>query len=170
MPHKIFIGVDNGTSGTIGWMGEGIETGFVETPKFEEQSYTKAAKNISRIDRKRLRALILDILGDTLPSDAIAVLERPRVNPKQFTTTLSAMRALEATLCVIEDMGLAFCYTDSRPWQKVMLPQGVTGSKELKRASKDIGCRLFPQFADAIRKHQDADGLLIAEWARRTNL
>ena len=170
MAHKIFIGIDNGTSGTIGWMGDGIETGFAETPKFEEQSYTKAAKNISRIKRSALRELILKILGDNQPCEAIAVLERPRVNPKQFVTTLSAMRALEATLCVLEDLGVPLTYTDSRPWQKKMLPQGIKGSAELKKASKEIGCRLYPQFADAIRKHKDADGLLIAEWASRERL
>ena len=51
-----------------------------------------------------------------------------------------------------------------------MLPKGIEGSAELKKASKDIGCRLFPSQADLINKHKDADGLLIAEWARRESL
>lgn len=168
--RKIYIGVDNGTSGSIGWLGDDIAPGFVETPKFEEQSYTKTAKNISRIDRKALHDLVLKILGDNKPYEAIAVLERPRVNPKQFVTTLSAMRALEATLTVLEDLGVAISYTDSRPWQKKLLPQGIKGSSELKKASKEIGCRLYPQFADAICQHGDSDGLLIAVWASRERL
>ena len=170
MAYKLYIGIDNGTSGSIGWLGDDIDTGFAETPKFEEQSYTKTAKDISRIDRKGLRELILKILGEHKPYEALAILERPRVNPKQFVTTLSAMRALEATLCVLEDLGVPLTYTDSRPWQKKMLPQGTKGSAELKKASKEIGCRLYPQFADAIRQHKDADGLLIATWASRERL
>lgn len=167
MSHKLWVGIDNGTSGSIAWMGDGIETGFVETPKFEEQSYTKTVKNITRINRSALRELLLKILGDNKPFDAFVMLERPRVNPKQFATTMSAMRALEATLCVIEDMGIPHAYCDSKQWQKKLLPQGIKGSVELKKASKDIGCRLYPQFADAIRKHKDADGLLIATWCSR---
>lgn len=34
----------------------------------------------------------------------------------------------------------------------------------------DIGCRLFPGLSTTITKHKDADGLLIAEWARREGL
>ena len=75
MPHKLYIGIDNGTSGSIGWLGDGIDTGFAETPKFEEQSYTKTAKDISRIDRKGLRELVLKILGENKPYEAIAILE-----------------------------------------------------------------------------------------------
>ena len=168
--RKLYIGIDNGTSGSIGWLGDDIDTGFVETPQFVEQSYTKTSKNISRIDRKALRELILKILGEHKPYEALAILERPRVNPKQFTTTLSAMRALEATLCVLEDIGVPFTYTDSRPWQKKLLPQGIKGSAKLKKASMEIGCRLYPQFAEAIREHEDADGLLIATWASRERL
>jgi hypothetical protein len=48
-----------------------------------------------------------------------------------------------------------------------MLPKGVAG-EELKKASLDIGNRLFPMFTEF--KHPDRDGLLIAEYARRQNL
>jgi hypothetical protein len=48
-----------------------------------------------------------------------------------------------------------------------MLPKGVQGSAELKKASMDIGLRLFPDHGSVIRKHKDSDGLLIAAWAQR---
>jgi len=48
----------------------------------------------------------------------------------------------------------------------VLLPQGIKGD-ELKVASKDIGCRLFPEHTELIVKHKDADGILIAEYCRR---
>lgn len=167
--HKIYIAIDNGTSGSIGWVGD-CTSGYVLTPTFKEQSYTKAKKIISRIDRKALRDLLLGIQGD-LPAESIfVILERPRVNPGQFMTTVSAVRSLEATLGVIEDLGYARMYVDSRDWQSVMLPKGTKGSPELKKASLDIGCRLFPQFSDLIIKHKDADGILMAEWARRSQL
>ena len=51
--------------------------------------------------------------------------------------------------------------------QKDMLPKGCKG-EELKKASLDIGNRLFPSFKTV--KHPDRDGLLIAEWARRKGL
>lgn len=59
-------------------------------------------------------------------------------------------------------------YCDSKHWQRILLPKGAKGP-ELKKASMDIGCRLFPEHEKLIRKHKDADGLLIAEWARREN-
>ena len=171
MGRKIYVGIDNGTSGTIGWVGDNIEPGFILTPSFKEQSYTKAKNIISRIDHLALKqTFIEDIMDCYSPNDIFVVMERPRVNPKQFKTTMSAMRSLEATLCVIEDLGIAHAYCDSKDWQKVMLPKGTVGTPELKKASLDIGCRLFPQFSELIKKHTDADGILIATWAQRAGL
>lgn len=170
MAHKIYIGIDNGITGTIGWVGDAVETGFIETPKFSEQSYTKKKGNISRIKHLVLKQKFIDVLGSTNPSDVLVILERPLVNPGKFKASISGVRALEATLCVIEDLGFPRMYADSKDWQKVLLPKGTRGSDELKKASLDIGCRLFPQFTDVITDHGDADGILIAEWARRAGL
>jgi hypothetical protein len=63
---------------------------------------------------------------------------------------------------------LPYEYTDSKKWQTMLLPQGIKGSDELKKASFDIGCRMFPQHSDLIKRHKDADGILIAEYCRRT--
>ena len=41
---------------------------------------------------------------------------------------------------------------------------------QLKKASMDIGIRMFPNHEVKIRKHKDADSLLMAEWCRRKNL
>jgi hypothetical protein len=99
--------------------------------------------------------------------NAIAVLERPLVNPGMFKATLSGVRALEATLVVLELLGIAIQYEDSKRWQQSLLPKGTKGSTELKKASKDIGIRLFPQHADTIKRQKDADGLLLGEYWRR---
>lgn len=172
MAHRVYIGIDNGVTGTLGLVGDGVPAGpiMVETPVRSEQSYTKAKKNITRIDHEKLEALLDSVTNHlTFRHEAIAVIERPMVNPGRFMASCSALRSLEATLIVLERLGIPRMYIDSREWQKEMLPKGCTGP-ELKDASEDIGCRLFPELAKEIRHHRDADGLLIAEWARRRTL
>jgi len=166
---KLILGVDNGTSGTMALLTEeGEVLLFIETPKKIEQSYTKAKQNISRVDTVALREILSKYRSEEYR--VVCVIERPLVNPRLFKTTLSAMRALEATLCLIEEFGFSRMYCDSKQWQKVLLPAGLKGSEEQKKASMDIGIRLFPEHKELISKHKDADGLLIAEWARRAQL
>ena len=93
-----------------------------------------------------------------------------RKTPVRFKATTSALRCLEATLICVDLFILSKDFCDSKQWQKMLLPSGIKGSTELKKASMDIGCRLFPQHSDLIKKQKDADGLLIAEWARRSKL
>lgn len=158
-----YVGIDNGVTGSLALLLNST-TQFMPVPVYKEQSYTKKKQQITRIDFPAL----LKILATWKP--ARAFIERPFVNPHGFKATASALRALEATLIAVEQIGLSYQYVDSREWQKVMLPAGIKGTPDLKRASVDIGCRLFPQYADSIRKHKDADSLLIAEWARRLGL
>ena len=160
---KISIGIDNGVSGSIAVIDENGST-FVETPTKSQQNYTKKKANITRIDCGEMYKLLTPY-KDT---NCFILLERPLVNPARFMATTSALRALEATLIVIEYLKIPHAYIDSKEWQKVLLPQGTQGHDELKRASLDIGCRLFPQHEKLIMKHKDADGLLIAEYCRRT--
>ena len=171
MSHKIYIGIDNGVTGTIGWVGENLCPGIKETPVKEEQSYTKAKKKINRVDYPQLFDLLKDIQGDAEISEVLVVIERPMINPMRFQASVSAARSLESTLIAVEQLGFPRIYVDSRQWQKKLLPQGCKG-KELKKASMDIGCRLYPggSTEQIIRKHKDADALLIAEWASRENL
>jgi len=160
---KVFIGIDNGVSGTIGIIDE---TGvvFQKTPVKSEQNYTKKKGNITRVNVKELKKFIEDTINFVNPNDVIVAIERPMVNPTRFQATTSALRALEATLNCIEELELPYIYLDSKEWQKELLPKGVTGT-DLKKASLDIGARLFPQFKDF--KHEDRDGLLMAEFLRR---
>ena len=159
---KVFIGIDNGVTGSIGIIREdSVE--FFETPIITQQNYTKKKANISRIDFNSLCELFEPFQG----TNCFVLLERPMVNPMRFMASTSALRALEATLIIIEQLHLPFSYIDSKEWQKALLPQGIKG-EELKKASIDIGSRLFPQFIESFKKHKDADGLLIAEYCRRT--
>jgi hypothetical protein len=157
---KTYIGIDNGVSGTIGIINE-EETSFFKVPTKSEQNYTKKKGNVTRINGPEL----IDTLNG-IPNP-MALIERPMVNPTRFKATTSALRALEAVLLVLEALEIPYQYIDSKEWQRELLPKGIKGTPELKKASKDIGCRLFPQYKELIEKHGDADGLLISEYCRR---
>jgi len=158
----IYIGIDNGVSGSIGIIPTIAPASLFPTPIFVEQSYTKTKANISRIDWRKLKAILS---GYALSSRIF--IERPLVNPGMFKTTMSAMRALESTLIIVEGLGFSLQYVDSKEWQKAMLPRNLKGSAELKKASCDIGKRLFPYLSKEIDKQGDADSLLMAEHFRR---
>ena len=169
-----YVGIDNGVTGSLALLNGRVQ--FRMIPTRTEQSYTKKKQQITRV----LIPELINILNTWVNTEWVyapdvghnfrVFIERPFVNPHGFKATASALRALEATLIAVEQIGLSYQYVDSREWQKVMLPAGIKGTPDLKRASVDIGCRLFPQYADSIRKHKDADSLLIAEWARRRQL
>lgn len=161
---KIYIGIDNGTTGTIGIVGDDIQPKIYHTPIKKEQDYTKAKKNVSRVDVKGF----MEILNGYNHNDIRVVCERPMVNPTRWTASMTAIRCWEAQLVVLEVLGIPHQFVDSKEWQRILLPKGIKGASELKKASKDIGKRLFPML-DSF-KHTDYDGLLIAEYARRKNL
>lgn len=168
---KIYVGIDNGTSGTIGIIGlAGGPVQFTPPTKLE-QNYTKTVQNITRIDYPAFRAQLADVVkaASVQCAQIHVILERPFVNPGMFKTSIHAVRAFEAELIAIESFELSYEFADSKVWQKALLPAGLKGSKSLKKASMDIGLRLFPQLTAQIKKHGDADGLLIAQWARQAN-
>lgn len=161
---KVYIGIDNGTSGSIGILEEGELPFFFQTPTVFVQDYTKAKKNVSRLDAPTLRGLLLNYKREGCR--VFCLIERPMVNPQRFTASCTALRCHEATLCVIETLGFAYEFVDSKEWQKALLPQGTTGD-DLKKMSLQVGNRLFPEWKG--EGHPDRDGLLIAEHARRKN-
>ncbi len=165
---KYYLAIDNGVTGTICFMNQdGTSIQFQKIPVKKEQSYTKTKQNISRIDHIELLKRITILVDFNHPDSIKVILERPMVNPTRFKATVSALRALESTLVILEQRNLPIQYIDSKQWQKALLPSGLKG-EELKKASLDIGNRLYPQFTSF--KHPDRDALLIAEFARRNNL
>lgn len=157
------IFIDNGVTGSIGWVSDDGLSGFELTPVIKTQNYTKKKDQISRVDVGRMRGLLASLFL-TYEGNVEAVLERPLVNPQMFKATISAVRCMEATMTVLESLEIGYSFCDSRDWQKHMLPEGVKGTPELKKASMDKGIQLYPQFADLIRKHKDADGILGARY------
>lgn len=158
-----YIGIDNGVTGTIAIL-DGDTTVFVETPVFKTLGYQKSkVHHINRVDVPALKKL----LEQYNPLTTRVVIERPMINVMRFQASISAARSLEATLIVLESLRFGYEYVDSGHWQKVLLPAGVKGAPNLKKASKEVGLRMFPMYEEIIKKHGDADALLIAEWARR---
>lgn len=167
----VYIGIDNGSSGSVAVLGLPTGAQFMQVPTIEVQDYTKAKQRTKRLDHAKLLAYLKEIAAAAGGADRLhAVMERPLVNPTMFKTTKSAVRVLEAWLILLEQVGISYRFADSREWQKVVLPQGTTGKDELKQASRDIGTRLYPQFSEVIRKQKDADGLLIAHWAMQAKI
>ena len=164
--NKLFIGIDNGVTGTIGCIFNN-KSWFFETYVKKEQNYTKAKGNISRVIFKELYLKLWNIILECSNPSVMCLIERPMINPTRFKASISAVRALETTLNVIEELELPYQYEDSKAWQKELLPKGIKGNVALKAASKTIGCRLFPQHFELITKHKDADGIFLAEFCRR---
>lgn len=163
----LYIGIDNGvTNNGIGVINSSGTACLYTLPIKRELSYTKEAKHISRIDYKGLYD-VKKKLEEDFPgvdsSDFKVGLERPMINSTRFNASLSAIRALEATLIFLEQNHWPYEYIDSKEWQKMLLPKGIKGSDELKKASLDVGKRMFPH----LNIKKDADGLLIAEHLRR---
>jgi hypothetical protein len=162
--QKTYVGIDNGVTASWGFITHSCSD-FFPVKINKTRDYTKVKKFVSRIDWVWAHQFF-----DQFDNEhTIVLLERPMVNPGRFTATLSAMRSLESTLCVLEACSLPYIYIDSKEWQKAMLPTGVKG-EDLKFESKATACRLFPHLQAKITKHKDGDGILIAEYARRKNL
>jgi hypothetical protein len=170
MKKKIYIGIDNGVTGTVSVL-DGKSMFHFPVPIKKELSYTKKKQYITRIDTEALEDEFwnMGILDSNTPK--FCLLERPMINPMRFKQSISAARALEAMLIVINNLEFPFEYVDSKEWQKMFIPKGILAlksknkSKELKRAAVDVARRLFPKIDT-----KDADSLLIMEYARRKGL
>jgi hypothetical protein len=155
-----YVGIDNGVSGSIGVLPHNGTPYWVPMPVRSELNYTKAKKNITRIDVVKLEKELERFAN----LQVLVGLERPMVNPGRFQATASALRALEATLIVLERLGLPYRYLDSKEWQKTQLPSGLKG-EELKKASLDVGRRYWPY----IKFKPDADSMLLARHLKQIN-
>ena len=151
---KNIIGIDNGVTGTVAILYENGISLFYQTPVINVRDYTQEVQHFNRID--------WETLLHNIPANSIAVIERPLVNSKAFVATKSALRALEATLIVLEIREIPYEFIDSKSWQKEFISSAVMGKEQMKEASKSIGIDLFPQHRTKIEEHGDADSLLLA--------
>lgn len=128
---KFYIGIDNGVTGSIGIVGKDLTYyNMVKTPVISGQDYTKAKKNISRVDVKVLAEIIAD-LQEHAP--CVAIVERPMKNPARFEATCSAMRALEAELTVLELYQVPYILWIPRNGKGHYCQRGLQVHRNLKR-------------------------------------
>ena len=191
---KVWIGIDNGVTGSVGIIKPNGEYLYVPTPVKKCLKYTKEKQNITRVVGIDLLRLLREHIGN---NNAFIALERPMVNPTRFKASSSALRCHEATLIILEQLGLSYEFFDSKIWQKEMLPkivmprivipkeatlieksklksqrkiQNTNIKKQTKISSCEVGKRLFPKVSEMINKQGDADGILMAEYCRRKGL
>lgn len=152
----IILGIDNGITGAITAIQDGkiITHGNMFTIK--DLSYTKNAQWVTRIDFNKLNDFLKEL---SEKGQILCYIERPMVNPMRFKSSVSAIRALEATLIALELNKIPYKYIDSKEWQKKLLPSGVN-KEDLKQASLRVAKRLFPEI-----EIKNADSILIAYWA-----
>lgn len=156
--QRAYIGIDNGISGSIGIIYEDGTHEFFKTPTNKAQDYTKAKQQVTRVKPLELTKILSKAgLG------SMVILERPMVNPKMFKNSMSAMRCFEATITILETLNLPYEVIDSKEWQRDLLPKGTAG-EELKKASLDMGNRLFPN--TKLVNHPDCDGMMIAKYCK----
>lgn len=155
-----YIGIDNGVSGSIGIIRANGYATYDPAPTNRVLNYTKAKQFLRRID-----GAILKLMLEPFKNDCFCMIERPLTNPGRYKATISGMRAMEATLIVMEILNIPYQFIDSKEWQRVLLPSGLQ-KEELKIASKDVAKRLFPNVK--LDGFGDGDGLLISEFCRRT--
>lgn len=167
----IYIGLDNGATGSIGMINtKNGDVFYSGVPTREVQDYVQERRTINRLNVDMLEHIILDFIPNGRLEREYAVLERPMINPARFQASIHAARCFEAALLVFEELEIKYRVIDSRIWQLAILPKGTKGAA-LKQESFNVGLDLFPQkeIRDAIIKQSDADALLIAEYARRVN-
>lgn len=171
MTHKCYIGIDNGISGSIGCVRDDGELFFAPTPIFKCQDYTQKKQNVSRLDFKKFKLALKECYEGYAVEDVLVILERPMITPGRFKNSISAARCFEAQLVAIETFKLPYMIQDSKQWQASMLPKGISG-EDLKLASRDVGCKMFPKFEPMFTrtKKNDADAMLIAAWACKEGL
>ena len=162
---RIFAAVDNGCTGTIGAVSEsGDWSFFMPVPTYRTEDYNRTkVKHTTHVDFDVLSSYLKALMAQ---GELSLVTERPLKNPRLFNATMSGIRAHEILLAVTRSLGVQLAGTmDSRDWQVPMC--GIFEKGESKPASAAAGALLFPEHEAAIRKHGDADGLLMAEFHRR---
>jgi len=159
-----FIAIDNGITGSVAIL---KMSGLIEHFKMcikHEEDYTKDANFIHRIDYAELKNRLKQYAIKDETNYPIAIIERPLKNPMLFRASISAVRALEAVLIVLENLHISYVFIDSREWQKLLLP-GIVGKDELKKASNILCEKLFPNIT--LKNDGDGDSILIAEYCKR---
>lgn len=163
-----------------------IEIYFDKTFANIEDDYQKDTQKIARIDWQKLKDWFSKILKHAIRNyikkysfektniKVSVIMERPMINAERFKQSKNAARAFEATLVVLEMLSLKENYIiiDSKKWQHYFFGKN-TLDINLKEASQNEGIKYlmsindkkYSNLCDMIRRHGDADSLLISRYA-----
>lgn len=156
---RIWIGIDNAATGTIGWVSNFSKCGIEPLPTKATLNFQKKGKFIVRIDMEKLTRLLAQIYTGAPLSGILVGMEYPYLGPNANTVHTNA-RAFEAVLNCVETLGLPHVFLQAQMWQKPVLGAKLKGSAVLKKASRDLARQIFPLVI--LGDCPDADGILIA--------
>lgn len=163
----MIIAQDNGTTGWICMLfDDGRVHKHCKVPTREILKYTKAKDHMNIIILDELTKLYKQIKKENTDPTIMVYVERPMINSIRFKASMSAVVSYVLTMMALEAAKLPYEWTDSKEWQKAMLPSGIQGSVELKKAAVEVSKRLFP---DTKVNVNNADPVLMAEFYRRRN-
>lgn len=171
---NLIFGLDNGSTGTISCINKVDGTiSFMKTPSRVELDYTQDIKYINRIDVVELKKWFetnISLMKDD-NRFIIVILERPMKNPTRFEQSISACRAFEATLIILEELNLKYIVIDSKQWQHYFFGKNTTNidlKLESMRKGLDVLKKNFKkqynEISEIIKNHGDADSLLICQY------
>ena len=180
----IIIGIDNGVTGAVAVITNGNLRILVPTPVLEVTDYQSTKEHrLHRIDHQKLKYFfskyVQRVAGFDKPAEV--VLERPMINFRRFSASISAARSFEATLVILEQLGLPVKVVSSSFWQcnltKEELLQGQKDTRKYlhkrtltkddnKQVYAEIAKHMFPDWAGQIT-NVNADAVLIAAIAYR---
>ena len=185
---NVIFGLDNGATGTISCIAIYPDNTydiffFIFSHYITSDYHQSSIQYIARIDWKNLKNWfedVLKIVNDNynkkykldISLKSLVVLERPMINADRFKQSKNAARAFEATLIVLEMLNLENSYIviDSKKWQHYFFGKN-TMLLNLKNESKVMGIKFlkefnkYDDFIEIIKKHGDADSLLISKFA-----
>jgi len=150
----IFIGIDNGTTGTIGFYRNGVGQNY-KMPTMQRDGFLQKEKKENRIDFLSLCDFIKNKTQGVPKEMIYLAIERPFQGANSFTSSI-ANRSFEAQRIAVELSGCDCAVVAASYWQKDLL--GSSGKKS-KECARELADSLFPE-----RKIKDQDGLLIAYW------
>lgn len=177
---KLVIGLDNGATGTICSIIPQMKyLDFIQTPSIVSLDYPKEICYINRVDIDKLKEFINKSIKKAnkfykQPIKSIVVMQRPMVNPQRFKQSGHALRAFQATIITLEMLGIDYVIIDSKKWQHYFFGKN-TMMLDLKAQSMKKGLQILDNYKikakdkevmeSTIRKHGDADGMLICQFA-----
>jgi hypothetical protein len=117
MSTRIYVGIDNGVTGSIGVVSNRHSAYQMKTPVVKELYYTKKKAFMTWIDFEEL----LRELGNLMYDENVKVfagIERPMINPTRFKATISAVCAWQATLLALKLLKFPISISTARNGRK----------------------------------------------------